>query len=141
VTSDADLPLTGGCGCGAVRFEIDAPLVRALYCHCTRCQHRTGSGGGATALAEPGSVRVIRGEEQLRTWWPEGGWGKVFCGACGSGVFICDPADREFKGVRLGAFDGDPGVRPRAHQFVAYAARWEPIPDDGLPRFPERAAG
>ena len=44
-------------------------------------------------------------------------------------------------GVRLGAFDGDPGVRPRAHQFVAYAAAWEPIPDDGLPRFPEQAAG
>ena len=43
--------------------------------------------------------------------------------------------------MRLGAFDGDPGVRPRAHQFVAYAASWEPIPDDGLPRFPEQAAG
>ena len=40
--------------------------------------------------------------------------------------------------MRLGAFDGDPGVRPRAHQFVAYAAPWEPIPDDGLPRFPEQ---
>ena len=40
--------------------------------------------------------------------------------------------------MRLGAFDGDPGVRPGARQFVAYAAPWEPIPDDGLPRFPER---
>ena len=40
--------------------------------------------------------------------------------------------------VRLGAFDGDPGVRPSAHQFVAYAAPWEPIPDDGLPRYDER---
>jgi len=40
-------------------------------------------------------------------------------------------------GVRLGAIDGDPGVRPEARQFVAYAAVWEPIPGDGLPRFPE----
>ena len=41
--------------------------------------------------------------------------------------------------VRLGTFDGDPGIRPRLRQFVAYAAPWEPLPDDGLPRHPERA--
>jgi hypothetical protein len=40
--------------------------------------------------------------------------------------------------VRFGAFDGDPGIRPGSRQFVDYAAPWEPIPDDGLPRFPER---
>jgi hypothetical protein len=40
--------------------------------------------------------------------------------------------------VRMGAFDGDPGVRADGHQFTAYAAAWAPVPDDGLPRFPER---
>jgi hypothetical protein len=39
--------------------------------------------------------------------------------------------------VRMGAFDGDPGVRPSWRAFVAYAADWEPIPDDGLDRFAE----
>ncbi len=39
--------------------------------------------------------------------------------------------------VRLGAFDGDPGVRPSWRTFIAYAAGWERIPDDGLPRFDE----
>jgi hypothetical protein len=33
--------------------------------------------------------------------------------------------------------DSDPGVKPGAHQFTAYAASWEDIPDDGLPRHPE----
>ena len=42
------------------------------------------------------------------------------------------------SGVRLGLFDEDPGIRPQLRQFVAYAAPWEPIPDDGLPRYPER---
>ena len=41
--------------------------------------------------------------------------------------------------MRLGAFDEDPGIRPSYRQFTAYAAAWEPIPDDGLPRHPERA--
>jgi hypothetical protein len=130
--------LTGGCGCGAVRLEIDRPLHGAAYCHCTRCQHRSGAGAGASARTARGSVRVTAGEEHLRRWEPEGGWHKVFCGRCGSGLFAEDPDDPAARGVRLGAIDGDPGVRPGAHQFTAYAAAWEPLPEDGLPRFPER---
>lgn len=41
--------------------------------------------------------------------------------------------------MRLGAFDEDPGVRPSLRQFVNYAVPWEAIPDDGLPRHPEKA--
>jgi hypothetical protein len=135
----AELPLTGGCGCGAVRFELDAPPFSAVYCHCTRCQRRTGTAAAVTARVPRGSVRVVRGEDRLRVWAPEGGWLKVFCGDCGSALFASDPDTEDIKAVRLGAFDGDPGVRPSVRQFVAYAAPWEPIPDDGLPRFPERA--
>jgi hypothetical protein len=139
VASDPALPLTGACGCGAVRFAVDAPLIGALYCHCTRCQRRTGTGAAASGRVKPGSFRIVEGEEHLRTWAPEGGFEKVFCGRCGSALFARNPEDTDVVGVRLGAFDGDPGIRPQAHQFTAYAAPWEPIPDDGLPRFPERA--
>jgi hypothetical protein len=129
--------LTGGCGCGAVRFALTAPLVSAIYCHCTRCQHRTGTAASASGRAQPGSFRVVEGEDRLRAWKPEGGAEKWFCGDCGSALFSRVPGDVPVIGVRLGAFDGDPGIRPSAHQFVAYAAPWEPLPDDGLPRFPE----
>jgi hypothetical protein len=37
--------------------------------------------------------------------------------------------------VRLGTFDDDPGIRPQKRNYVANAVPWEPIPDDGLPRF------
>jgi hypothetical protein len=130
--------LTGGCACGAVRFEIDQPLVAAVYCHCTRCQRRSGAAVGAGARIEPGSLRVVQGEDQLRAWTPEDGNAKVFCSTCGSGLLIRDPDTGEWTAVRLGAIDGDPGIRPAAHQFAAYAAAWEEIPDDGLPRFDER---
>jgi hypothetical protein len=130
--------LTGGCGCGAVRFEITEPLVSARYCHCTRCQRRTGTAASASGAVVPGLFRVVQGEDRLRAWKPEGGAEKWFCGDCGSALFTRDRGDAERVGVRLGAIDGDPGVRPSARQFVAYAAPWEPIPDDGLVRYPER---
>jgi hypothetical protein len=86
-------------------------------------------------------VRVLEGAEELRGWVPEGGREKVFCVQCGSALFTCDPGTAVYTGVRLGAVEGDPGVRPQSHQYVAYAACWEPIPDDGLPRYPETRPG
>ncbi len=128
--------LTGSCGCGAVRFEISEPLTAAGYCHCTRCQRRTGGAASATAVIPKGSLTIVSGEDKLGTWKPEDGFGKMFCQECGSAVFGSNE-DGEITLVRLGVIDGDPGVRPQARQYVAYAAPWEPIPDDGLPRFDE----
>jgi hypothetical protein len=133
----ADLPLTGGCMCGGVRFEISAPLVTSVYCHCTRCQRRTGTAAAASARIAPGSLSVLSGEELVRYWNPPAGFSKAFCSACGSALWSRSQEDPELIGVRLGAFDDDPGIRPSAHTFVAYAAVWEPLPDDGLPRYPE----
>jgi len=87
----------------------------------------------------PGSLRVTAGEELLRAFEPEDGFAKVFCSGCGSGLWSSLPDTKEPVGIRMGAFDSDPGVRPGYRQYVAYAASWEPIPDDGLPRYPERA--
>jgi hypothetical protein len=136
--SDVELPLTGGCGCGAVRFEVDAQPVSASYCHCTRCQRRTGTAASLNTRVAPGSFRLVSGEEHLRSWAPEDGFEKVFCVLCGSALFTRNPSDQSVMGVRFGAFDRDPGIRPQWRQFVAYAAPWEPIPDDGLPRYAER---
>jgi hypothetical protein len=133
-----DVPLTGGCLCGGVRFEVTAPPLEAGYCHCTRCQRRTGTAVASTARLEPGSFRIVAGEELVRIYRPEDGFEKGFCSTCGSALFSRDRDDSHRINVRMGAFDTDPGVRPSYRQFVAYAAPWEAIPDDGLPRFPER---
>lgn len=131
-------PLTGRCLCGAVRFAVDAPLEASWYCHCTRCQHRTGTGSSVGARAAPGSVRVTAGEEHVREWAPADGHVKCFCAICGGHLWSRDPMAPGVFSIRMGAFDADPGVRPVARQFTAYAVVWEPIPEDGLPRFAER---
>jgi hypothetical protein len=132
-----DLPLTGGCLCGGVRYEVSEPLVSAGYCHCTRCQRRTGTAASASGRVAPGSLRVLGGQELVRVYEPPDGFRKAFCSACGSALWSQSPEDPEIVSVRLGTFDSDPGIRPAYRQFVAYAAPWEPVPDDGLPRYPE----
>ena len=129
------LPITGGCNCGAVRFEVTEPFQTSMYCHCTRCQRRTGTAASVNARTSPEAFRIIQGEDRLRAWDPpDDGAAKYFCGDCGSALFSRSPSS---VGIRVGAIDGAPGIRPTYRQYVAYAAAWEPIPDDGLPRHPE----
>ncbi|MEA2297859.1 MAG: hypothetical protein QOF77_795, partial [Solirubrobacteraceae bacterium] len=67
---------------------------------------------------------------------------KVFCRRCGGHLFSGDPLADDEVAIRLGALDGDPGIRPEYRQYVDSAVAWEPIPDDGLPRYGQsRSAG
>jgi len=130
------LPLTGGCLCGGVRFELSAAPERAAYCHCTRCQGRTGTAASAQAYVDGSALRFVQGEELVQGWrHPDGGMEKCFCRVCGAHLGSRDPDTKRYGAVRMSAFDSDPGVRPTLRQFVADAASWEPIPDDGLERF------
>lgn len=132
-----DFPLTGGCLCGGVRYEVTAPPLSAGYCHCTRCQRRTGTAASAQARLAPGSLRITQGAELVREYAPADGYLKCFCSNCGGALWSKDPDAGEDISVRLGTFDSDPGIRPSFRAFVAYAAPWEAVPDDGLERFPE----
>jgi hypothetical protein len=137
MSDQTDYSIQGGCLCGAVRFELTTAPISAGYCHCTRCQRRTGTGSGISAQVDPAAVRWLQGEELIKGWDPPtDGHVKCFCGECGAHLFSRS-RDRSRMAIRMSAFDGDPGVRPSYRQYVAYAAGWEAIPDDGLPRYEE----
>jgi hypothetical protein len=131
----ANAPLTGGCLCGQVRFEVTEPPLGAAYCHCTRCQRRTGTAAGISVGFPSGAVRVTQGEDLIRAYVPPDGSPKAFCSSCGGALWAERRDDPEQRFVRMGVFDTDPGIRPSFRQHVDSAASWEPIPDDGLPRY------
>jgi hypothetical protein len=133
-------PLTGRCLCGEVRFEVSG-LRSARYCHCTRCQRRTGTASSIQARFDAENLRYLEGEELVRAWQPPDGFAKLFCSQCGSSLFARNPEDPREMSVRLGVLDGDPGVRPEFHQHVASAPLWAVIPEDGLPRYPGHPPG
>jgi hypothetical protein len=83
----------------------------------------------------PGSFRIVAGKDLVRSWTPDAGFAKAFCSVCGGHLYSRHQDDASILSVRLGAIDGDPGIRPSYHQRVETAAVWEPLPDDGLPRY------
>ncbi len=127
-------PLTGRCVCGQVRFAVSAPLKSARYCHCHRCQHRTGTSSSANARVRAEAFAVTHGEGMLRCWQPPDGQGKWYCADCGGHLFSRHEGG-EHVFVRLDALDADPGIRPQYRQWISSAVSWESIPDDGLPRY------
>jgi hypothetical protein len=129
-------PLTGSCMCGAVRFQVNGPFTTAGYCHCSRCQHRTGGLWALSGMVDAGAIEVLAGADMIRTYRPPEGFSKSFCGTCGGHVWAGDPGAGGIVAIRLGAVNGDPGIRPSWHQWVASAPGWDVLPDDGLPRYP-----
>jgi DNA-3-methyladenine glycosylase I len=79
--------------------------------------------------------RLTAGADLVRAYKPKGGAVKAFCVKCGSSLFGGTWPDGPEVSIRLGALDGDPGIRPQYHTFVASRAPWDEITDD-LPQYP-----
>ena len=70
----ADPAVIGGCLCGGVRFELTEPARDAGYCHCTRCQRRTGTAASVQARIDGRTFRLLRGGEDGRRRGQGGAW-------------------------------------------------------------------
>ena len=125
----------------ALRVDRAARLGKLLPLHALSASHRSRRVGqrarGARLVHDPRTVR-----SSFAPGDPKAGSRN---GSAATAARPCSAAIRQITahvGVRLGTLDSDPGIRPGWHQFIAYAASWEPIPQDGLPRYEEtRPAG
>lgn len=107
---------TGSCLCGAVRFDVSAPLLPPDVCHCTQCRKSSGHCWASTDVLR-GDV-TIHGAEAV-TWYRSSD--KVqrgFCSRCGSSLFW-DAIGKDTIAIAMGAFDTPTGVKVAIHIFVA----------------------
>ena len=123
---------TGGCLCGAVRYEVAWPLSRVVVCHCTDCQKQAG-----TAFSEVGVSRrdglQVTGE--LQTFSHPGSSGQMvnrkFCGRCGSPILTDTAAAREqgIVFIKAGTLDKADDLAPTVHFWTQSAHQWFTLPD------------
>ena len=131
-------PLRGSCLCGGVRFEVTEELGSLRYCHCASCKKLSGGAATVNGRVASGAIRILAGEELLRTFQPDEGSTKTFCSRCGSNLFGGGWPESPQASVRLSALDTRFEGMPEAHVFVRSVAPWETLPEDGLERFETR---
>lgn len=123
---------TGGCLCGAARFEISGPFDDFVLCHCGRCRKDTGSAHAANLFSSRATLRWLAGAEAVRTFrLPGTRHARSFCGVCGSALPGLQ-MDGALLVVPAGCLEGGAPLAPRAHIFHGSRADW----DEGLAQLP-----
>jgi hypothetical protein len=126
------LPLTGGCQCGAVRYEIRAEPLTVYACHCTECQRQAGSAFSLSMPAARESVAIVAGTPKRWRRVHDSGRviGCIFCGDCGVRLYHEPEANPKVTIVKPGTLDDTSWLFPVGHIWTGSAQRWMPIPPD-----------
>jgi len=125
--------ITGRCLCEGVRFEISGEIGSPSLCHCSLCRHASGSAFAVNAGVASAAFRVTAGPDLIREYESSPGHFRAFCSRCGSPLYSRMHAHPDFRRIRLGSLDQDPGVRPLLHVWVGSKAPWFTI-TDALPQ-------
>lgn len=117
---------TGGCFCGAVRYEASAKLTSVTYCHCSKCRRWHGHAGAFTAV-DRGAFRLV--ESRGLKWHAVSPTvRRGFCGECGSSLFFDDDKLPKMA-ITPGTLDAPTGIREKAHIFVGSKGDYYEIAD------------
>jgi hypothetical protein len=130
----AEHVLTGGCHCGAVRYEVTADGGEvADYCHCVQC--RKASGAPVTAWVQVAPARFAVTAGAATSFASSAEATRWFCAACGSPLHMTDAVGKSV-GVTLGTLDDLVAISPTVHGWYGARVEWFEVAD-GLPRFLE----
>ena len=79
------MAISGGCQCGAIRYELSGPPDRVSICHCRDCQMSAGAPMVAWAVMPAGNLKITQGTPA--TINSSGYTFRRFCSQCGTGLF------------------------------------------------------
>jgi hypothetical protein len=117
---------TGGCACGAIRYEVSAEPAMMNFCQCRQCQRESGNGHGAHVTFVGAPVKIT-GEASHWESVGEGGTRKNrgFCPTCGNPVYITLPDMPEVFVASAASLD-DPGrYQPQIVMWASAAQAWD----------------
>ncbi len=125
--------LTGGCLCGAVRYEAEGKPLGQAICHCRNCQKQAGSAFSVLISVETAQLRVA-GEPKLYVDHGDSGAPvhRHFCGACGSPLFSVLPSNPGVTHIKAGTLDDPSILKPRVHIWCDSAWPSTLIPETAI---------
>jgi hypothetical protein len=124
---------SGGCLCGAVRYEASGAVSNLCYCHCASCRRAAGAPMVAWGSFARSAWRVARGA--LTEFHSSPAVTRGFCGACGTTLTYSHEARGGEIDVALATLDEPARLAPRMHIWVGDKLPWVVI-SDGRPQYP-----
>ena len=120
-------PYTGGCACGAVRYEATAEPVFSNHCQCRDCRMRSGTGHGSyLTFAMRAAVRITGNASAWRVAGDSGNAkSHCFCPVCGTPVYLTFAAMPEAIAVHAGSLDDPERFRPTVVTYGIRALAWD----------------
>ena len=129
--------LTGGCQCGAVRYEVAGAPHEIYVCHCLECRKQSSSAFGISVMVRSADVRLLSGA--LHRWSRPTDSGRTlacfFCGECGSRVWHGDREREAEISVKGGSLDTSVDLTRAVHIWTARKLPGVIIPD-GARQYP-----
>ncbi len=133
--NDAIYPIDGACQCGNITYQLVAPPLLVVACHCKQCQKLSTSAFSITALVKTDSVE-FKGE--LKEWQRLADSGNKnyakFCPECGNRIYHFDPDMPETIKLKPSNLSDTRILNPSAHVWVSEKQDWIQIPD-GVEQF------
>jgi hypothetical protein len=116
---------TGGCLCGAVRYESSGQPIAQLVCHCRDCQRASGTAGVPIMVVPKTGFRVTGETKQFAV---DGSSGRAairnFCARCGSLLFGTPEVAPQIVTIYVGTLDDSSMFAPRFAQFARTKPAW-----------------
>jgi hypothetical protein len=126
----SDAIRTGGCLCGAVRYETTGELRGVVLCHCAMCRRTHGHFAAYTA-ARKSAFRLV--ESRGLKWYASSARARRgFCGECGASLFW-DADDRDTISLAAGTLDAPTGLATILQIHTASAGDYYELPA-GVPK-------
>ena len=136
--TDETRKTTGGCMCGAVRYEAIGEPKFILNCHCSSCRRHTGAPVVTFVAFSSEQVSFVRGNRKLYESSP--GVERAFCGQCGTPLTWEAPSPRipglEIIEFHISTLDRPDDYPPDRHFFYGERIAWFDVADN-LPRYTE----
>lgn len=127
-----ELPISGGCQCGAVRYRITAEPIVFYLCHCRECQRQTSSAFGESLRLRANDLK-IDGRLETVTRISEAGRMREghFCPGCGVRIFHGTKESAEIN-VKAGTLDDTSWLVPAGHIWTRSMQRFMRLEADDL---------
>jgi hypothetical protein len=124
---------TGGCLCGAIRYEYRGEVGSAGYCHCADCRRVSGSAFGVSVRVKAAGFRIIRGTPKGFTKTGDSGRPvtRFFCPDCGCPLYTEPPLHPDTVFLKAGSLDDPTLVKPDRQAWTRSRVSWSAI-DSGL---------